>query len=275
MSDPGRPPSDELDELASAYLDGEVTPDERAQVDADPDLVARVGELRAVRSALAAPPGQPDASTRERALAAARAEASARAAAGATMGTVASIERRRSRRALAVIGAVAAAVIAIALVAVVATRPSSHDRTSSASLDTRARDAATSGGAATTASAAAAPSEAVTAPPTTLAAGSATTIASGGATASAAASASAGAQPPFLGVADDDDALRALVTGDKTAAASAQPVTPASNSCAVPSAALVGIVTWQGTMALVFVGNGSATVVDAADCRPLAVVPLT
>src|SRR4051794_14710743 len=42
------------DELASAYLDDEVTDDERARVEADPALRARVEELRSGRDRLAA-----------------------------------------------------------------------------------------------------------------------------------------------------------------------------------------------------------------------------
>jgi hypothetical protein len=265
MTDPGRP-SDDFDELASAYLDGEVTPGERARVEADPDLLARVSELRAVRSALAAPLVQPDARVRERVLASARAEAVASPGTGPSREPVVPIGRRRSRNAMAVIGAVAAGVIAVAVVAVAVTRPSSHDSTSSASIDTRSRDAATT---------VAAPPEAAAAP--TTAAGSATTLASGGATASAAASAAASGGGPvaYLGVANDDDTLRALLAGDRAASVSPAPATSLPSLCAVPSATLVGSVTWQGTMALVFVGNGSATVVDDADCRPLAVVPLT
>lgn len=46
---------DELpfDELASAYLDNEVTPDERAVVEADPQLLARADEFSGVRASLA------------------------------------------------------------------------------------------------------------------------------------------------------------------------------------------------------------------------------
>lgn len=43
-----------LDELASAYLDNEVTPDERVQAAADPAVIARVGEFRSLKSVLAA-----------------------------------------------------------------------------------------------------------------------------------------------------------------------------------------------------------------------------
>lgn len=50
--------NDELDLLASSYLDGEATPDEVALVEADPELRARVEQLRSVRvTAMAAPPG--------------------------------------------------------------------------------------------------------------------------------------------------------------------------------------------------------------------------
>lgn len=41
--------NDDLTLLASAYLDGDVTADERAVVEADPELLAEVGRLRAVR----------------------------------------------------------------------------------------------------------------------------------------------------------------------------------------------------------------------------------
>ncbi len=50
-----------LDELAGAYLDDEVTPEERATAESDPAVVARVAEFRALRGALAADaaPGAP------------------------------------------------------------------------------------------------------------------------------------------------------------------------------------------------------------------------
>ena len=43
------------DELVSAYLDGEATPDEIAEVEQDDALMARVEQLRAVRDAVAEP----------------------------------------------------------------------------------------------------------------------------------------------------------------------------------------------------------------------------
>ncbi len=50
---------DELDLLASAYVDGEATPDEVAQVERDPELLARVEAFRAVRAdePITPPPG--------------------------------------------------------------------------------------------------------------------------------------------------------------------------------------------------------------------------
>lgn len=47
---------DERDELASAYLDGEATPAERALVEGDPDLQARVAAMAEVRASLQAAP---------------------------------------------------------------------------------------------------------------------------------------------------------------------------------------------------------------------------
>ena len=44
--------NDDLTLLASAYLDGDVTADERARVEDDPDAMAEVERLRAVRSLL-------------------------------------------------------------------------------------------------------------------------------------------------------------------------------------------------------------------------------
>jgi hypothetical protein len=70
MTDAFRPD----DEIVSAVLDGEATPEERARVEADPVLAARLAELTAVRDAVAAPVTPPAADLRERAIAAAMAE---------------------------------------------------------------------------------------------------------------------------------------------------------------------------------------------------------
>ena len=58
-----------LDELASAYLDDEVTADERAAIEANPRALARVAALRAVRVTLQADVGEVDDDRLEAALA--------------------------------------------------------------------------------------------------------------------------------------------------------------------------------------------------------------
>ncbi len=46
---------DELDLLASSFLDGEATPDEVALIEGDPALLARVEELRLAQAAVRTP----------------------------------------------------------------------------------------------------------------------------------------------------------------------------------------------------------------------------
>ncbi|MGE3618876.1 MAG: hypothetical protein AB7L84_00315 [Acidimicrobiia bacterium] len=63
---------DPRDELASAYLDGALSAEEAAAVEADDDLLARVAAMRAVAAALRSlPPVDHDDSAREQAIAAA------------------------------------------------------------------------------------------------------------------------------------------------------------------------------------------------------------
>jgi hypothetical protein len=69
MTDAFRPD----DELVSAVLDGEATPDERARVAADPLLRARLEEFAAVRELIGGPVAPPDQMTKARAIAAAKA----------------------------------------------------------------------------------------------------------------------------------------------------------------------------------------------------------
>ena len=59
----------ELDELASAYLDGETTAEEAALVESDPRLQARVEELRAVRALMATPVEPPSDEVRDQMIA--------------------------------------------------------------------------------------------------------------------------------------------------------------------------------------------------------------
>ncbi len=62
---------EELDLLASSYLDGEATPDEVAMIERDPALLARIEELRVAQIALRAPVPAPSGQTKEAHLAAA------------------------------------------------------------------------------------------------------------------------------------------------------------------------------------------------------------
>jgi hypothetical protein len=61
------------DELVSAVLDGEATADERARLEADPALSARLAEFRAISDRVAVPPPTPGDADRDRAIAAAKA----------------------------------------------------------------------------------------------------------------------------------------------------------------------------------------------------------
>lgn len=81
------------DELVSAYLDGEATEAERARVEADPELRARVETFRAISSAVATPPLMPDAAAREAAIAAALGAS----ATSSKVTSLAPVQERRSR----------------------------------------------------------------------------------------------------------------------------------------------------------------------------------
>jgi hypothetical protein len=123
-------------ELASAYLDGEVTAAERARVEGDPALLAEVERLRRVRAAVAdVPPAT--ATARESAIAAALAafdEAHAGLAAAAAAPTappnVVPLARRRHVRRLQVMTAAAAAAVMVIGGFVIANRGGGDDTAS-------------------------------------------------------------------------------------------------------------------------------------------------
>lgn len=100
---------DTLDDLASAYLDDELSADEQARVAADERLVGRVEQLGAVREALRSSGAAVDPTQRDRAVAAALA-----AFDGGQVASLAVAGHRRSRRAAQLVG-VAAAVALLAL----------------------------------------------------------------------------------------------------------------------------------------------------------------
>ena len=127
-----------LDDLASAHLDGTTSPDEAAQVAADPALLARVEALRAVRAAVGAmPPVDP--ARRDAAITAA---VTAFEEAGreepsngrARVTTLSEVRARRGppARILRLVGAAAVVLLLAALVPLVANLGSSSDDADSA-----------------------------------------------------------------------------------------------------------------------------------------------
>jgi hypothetical protein len=260
------PPSDEL---ASAYLDGEVSADERAIVEADAALLARVRELRAVRQALAAPlPTRPAADV-DAAIAAALAAASD-ADAGAPAPVPLAPRRasgRRGRIGLAVLGAAAAVVVAV--VAVAALRPSDDSGTSASRVATAGSETQTAETGADAGGASIAPASAPGAASTTIAA-------AGAPATTAAAAASAGTGPLSLGAVDDADSLRAALTAVPPSVLSAATASAPESPCAVPDAHLAAIVVWHGTLSFVYLNEANvATVVSQSTCATLATVPLS
>ncbi len=83
---------EELDLLASSYLDGEATPDEVALIERDPELLARIDELRVAQAAVRAPVPQPSMRLKEDHLAAALAAFDATGAADDRPTTLLAVE---------------------------------------------------------------------------------------------------------------------------------------------------------------------------------------
>ncbi|HJR26379.1 MAG TPA: hypothetical protein VJ804_12960 [Acidimicrobiales bacterium] len=109
---------DPRDELASAHLDGETTPDEAQAIASDPQLSARVAALAATRDAVRTADGPVDETRREIAIAAALA---AFDETGAEVTPIVGRRRPSAARWLPLVG-VAAAVLAVALAIPVLTR---------------------------------------------------------------------------------------------------------------------------------------------------------
>jgi hypothetical protein len=125
------------DELASAYLDDELDPAERATASADPEVMATVESFARVRSALGEV-GPVAGSAKNAALAAALAEFDARqiaSTAAAPAATVTSLQsRRRVYRALTSVAA-AVAILAIGVAAINGTRGGDNKSSSAVELD--------------------------------------------------------------------------------------------------------------------------------------------
>lgn len=129
-------------ELASAYLDGEATADERARVEASSELQDLADGFRQVRAALAdVEPAGVD--VQERAMAAALAEFDRlhgpAAATPAPAGTVVRIGGWRTWQWRIVTGAAAAAVVALVGMVVLSGGPSDNDASTSEKSDDAAR----------------------------------------------------------------------------------------------------------------------------------------
>ena len=124
------PDPHQLDELASAHLDGATTPEEASRVAADPALLARVESLRAVRAALQATP-RPDPDRREAAIAAALAafdEDADAPVAGVTSLAEVAARRRTMSRSWRIAGVAAAAAAVVALVPLLASQSDDDDQ---------------------------------------------------------------------------------------------------------------------------------------------------
>jgi hypothetical protein len=267
------------DELASAYLDDELDPSERAAASADPEVMATVESFARVRSALSdvAPV---DGSAKDDALAAALAEFDAlhvAATAAAPVATVTSLQsRRRAYRALTGVAA-AVAILAIGVAAINGGRGS--DEKNSAAVRVESAPAGT-----IAASAAEAPKAAAA---TGAAAGTAAPSAAETVAASQADNATAGATlaaPPSV---DTTDALIQYAARIEGVAAPA-PQTPTTTVPADSSfgsfpvtcltshqVVLGGPITVNGTFAYAVrdTSNGALQAIDFTDCKVLLEVP--
>jgi hypothetical protein len=134
------------DEIVSAYLDGEATPTERARVENDPRLQARLAELRVAARAVGTPHFFPDAPGRDELIA--RAVAASGTVASPTSGggaTVTDLGAARQRRTIVIALSAAAAVLLVLIAAPLALRDRSGDEDLGAALEREADDQDTAG----------------------------------------------------------------------------------------------------------------------------------
>jgi hypothetical protein len=105
-------PTDGADEVISAYLDGEATPEEVARVESDPRLQARLEVLRAAATAGAAAPAPSREADRERIIAAAL-DAAGPSPRRAEVVDLDEARRRRARRLAPLLTAAAAILVVL------------------------------------------------------------------------------------------------------------------------------------------------------------------
>ena len=267
------------DELASAYLDGDLDPAERATASADPEVMASVENFARVRSMLSdvAPV---DGIAQDNALAAALAEFDALhvAAAVSPTATVTSLRsHRRTYRALTSVAA-AVAILAIGVAAINGTR--GNDDKSSSAVERNAASAGTISPAA-----ADAPSLKVSAD-TAAAAGTAAPAAAES-VAAATGDASAGATtatPPQVdtkaALAEYAQRLQSISVPAPQSPSTTTQVDNAFGSAPLPcltsrQVVVGGPITVNGTLAYAIrdTSNGDLQALDATDCTVLLEVP--
>lgn len=134
--------SEEFDDLASAYVDGEATAEEIARVESDPELLALVEEFRLLTTSTSALP-KPDSAQREShiaaALAAFDAETAGRETAAASP-TVTSLTERRAKKGVPgwMLNAAAVLVVVGGVGFAITQLPDSGDETATEAVDAEA-----------------------------------------------------------------------------------------------------------------------------------------
>jgi hypothetical protein len=132
--------------LASGYVDDELTPDQRARVDADPALLALVERHRAARAAVGEPVAPLSPARRDAMVAAAMAATGAAATgavAGAAAGNVVTFAPGRARRRWQVAAGVVAGAAALLVVGLILRPNGGNDDDSAAGGEATAQEAAT------------------------------------------------------------------------------------------------------------------------------------
>jgi hypothetical protein len=255
-------------ELASAFLDNELEPDQRAAVAADPDLMATVQTYTRLRNTVGdVPPAS--VSNRAAALSAALAEfdaAHAQAATAAPVSALAMFRRRRAQYAYRIVGVAAAALVGVVAIAAVVSNDSGDQKSSAtvpaeiAAADTGQRNKAPEATEAPGILSMEAAPPAVDTPEALLqfavaqtamaadSSASAPAAASGSATSSTAATGAGGAEAPTM------DALPAT-----------------ASSCVTGEQTLIGPITVLGAPAYAIQDGptGELRAVDATDCHVL------
>ena len=134
------------DELASAYLDGEATAEERLRVEADPALLARVDALSAVRDAIRTEVVPVPAEARDWAIAAAiAAAASPRRGPTDELAEVRARRSGRDTRWIKIAGIAAAVLLAVASIPLLSRIGDSSKRESTAALSAKDSEKSSAG----------------------------------------------------------------------------------------------------------------------------------